>query len=29
MLFYEENQDKLGGLLKEIRKLNERKEEDE
>ena len=28
MLFYEANQDRLGGLLKEIRKLNERKKDD-
>ena len=29
MLFYEANQDRLGGLLDEIRKLNERKEKDD
>ena len=28
MLFYEANQDRLGGLLKEIRKLNERKKDE-
>ena len=28
MLFYEANQDRLGGLLDEIRKLNERKKDD-
>ena len=28
MLFYEENQDRLSGLLKEIRKLNERNKDE-
>jgi hypothetical protein len=28
MLFYEANQDRLGGLLDEIRKLNERKKDE-
>ena len=28
MVFYEENQDRLGGLLDEIKKLNERKKDD-
>ena len=28
MLFYEQNQDRIGGLLNEIRKLNERDEDE-
>jgi len=28
MIFYEANQDRLSGLLKEIRKLNERKKDE-
>ena len=28
MLFFEQNQDRIGGLLKEIRKLNERNEDE-
>ena len=28
MVFYEKNQDRLGGLLNEIRKLNEKEKED-
>tara|TARA_R100000030_G_C3146646_1_gene97129 strand:- start:83 stop:217 length:135 start_codon:yes stop_codon:yes gene_type:complete len=28
MLFYEQNQDRIGGLLDEIRKLNERDEDE-
>jgi hypothetical protein len=28
MLFYEANEDRLGGLLNEIRKLNEKEKED-
>ena len=28
MLFFEQNQDRIGGLLNEIRKLNEREEDE-